>query len=181
MAIKVVHVSDITGAEADEAKMAKLTIREHPEVQGLPVTLEALPEEVEDLLTTQAAVVVLEYQPPGESRTHKLLVPLAEFQKVVKQEVLTRAVIAEAEQRSQPTRRRGRPPKGEGGRPRSGDGKVNYASLEHAGEPHRGRITDAEKQIVREHFDEVNKRLSAQGLRMIDPADPKMRERYSLD
>jgi hypothetical protein len=57
---------------------------------------------------------------------------------------------------------------------------VNYATLEHAGEPHRGRITEAEKQIVREHLDEVNRRLSEQGIRTIDPADPDMQKRYGL-
>jgi hypothetical protein len=50
--------------------------------------------------------------------------------------------------------------------------QVDYSTLEHAGEPHRGRITEAEKQIVREHLDEVNRRLSEQDIRMIDPADP---------
>lgn len=59
-------------------------------------------------------------------------------------------------------------------------GKVDYGTIEYAGRPHRGRITDAEKEIVRNNFDEVNKRLSAAGLRMIDPADPKMKERYGL-
>jgi hypothetical protein len=66
---------------------------------------------------------------------------------------------------------------GGSGRPR---GKVDYSTLEHAGEPHRGRITEAEKQIVREHLDEVNRRLSEQGIRTIDPADPDMQKRYGL-
>ena len=51
--------------------------------------------------------------------------------------------------------------------------RVDYSTLEHAGEPHRGRITEAEKQIVREHLAEVNQRLSKQDIRMIDPADPE--------
>jgi hypothetical protein len=59
-------------------------------------------------------------------------------------------------------------------------GTVDYATIEHAGEPHRGRITDAEKRIVQENFDEVNRRLSQKGMRMLDPADPKIRERYGL-
>jgi hypothetical protein len=33
---------------------------------------------------------------------------------------------------------------------------------------------------VREHFDEVNKRLSAEGLRVLDPSDPKVKDRYGL-
>ena len=61
-----------------------------------------------------------------------------------------------------------------------GGGKVEYASPEHAGEPHRGRITEAEKAYVREHLDQVNRRLRGKGMRTIDPADPTMRERYGL-
>ena len=53
-------------------------------------------------------------------------------------------------------------------------------SPEHAGEPHRGRITEAEQAYVREHLDEVNKRLRGKGMRTIDPADPTMWERYGL-
>ena len=49
-----------------------------------------------------------------------------------------------------------------------------------AGEPHRGRITDQEKRLVREHLDEVNARLREKGLRTIDPADARMKERYGV-
>jgi len=64
---------------------------------------------------------------------------------------------------------------------RSGRGKVNYATLEHAGEPHRGRITEAEKELVRKNLDTVNKRLRDAGQREIDPADQAMRDRYGLE
>ena len=47
-------------------------------------------------------------------------------------------------------------------------------------EPHRGRITEAEKSYVREHLDEVNKRLRGNDMRTIDASDPSMRERYGL-
>jgi hypothetical protein len=53
-------------------------------------------------------------------------------------------------------------------------------SPKHAGEPHRGRITEAEKSYVREHLDQVNKRLRGKGMRTIDANDPTMRERYGL-
>jgi hypothetical protein len=59
-------------------------------------------------------------------------------------------------------------------------GRVNYATLEHAGEPHKGKTTDLEKQLVRDHFDEINDRLVAQGLRTISLADPEHVERYGL-
>ena len=50
---------------------------------------------------------------------------------------------------------------------RAGRAKVNYATLEHAGEPHRGRITEAEKELVRTHLDEINQRLAERGMREI--------------
>jgi hypothetical protein len=46
------------------------------------------------------------------------------------------------------------------------------------GEPHRGRITQAEKDLVRDNLEQINKRLRQSGLREIDPADPTMRDRY---
>jgi hypothetical protein len=67
------------------------------------------------------------------------------------------------------------------GRGRSGrGGRTNYASPEHAGEPHRGRITEAEKEYVRANLAEVNARLAAKGLRTIDPANREHAERYGL-
>jgi hypothetical protein len=68
-----------------------------------------------------------------------------------------------------------------GGRVNSDSGgRVNYASLEHAGEPHKGKTTDAEKQLVRDHFEEINDRLVAQGLRTISLTEPDHVDRYGL-
>ena len=67
--------------------------------------------------------------------------------------VLLSAITAERERRGQPQAPR-RPRRGGDGR-----GKVDYASPEHAGEPHRDRITEAEKSYVREHLDEVKQEL----------------------
>jgi hypothetical protein len=58
--------------------------------------------------------------------------------------------------------------------------RVDYGTLEHAGRPHRGRATDAEKTLVRENLDEVNKRLAAEGLRTISRDDAEHVERYGL-
>jgi hypothetical protein len=62
----------------------------------------------------------------------------------------------------------------------STEGRIDYSSPEFAGNPHRGRVTEAEATYVRENFDEVNKRLSSEGLRLLDPADPKVKDRYGL-
>jgi hypothetical protein len=66
------------------------------------------------------------------------------------------------------------------GRRAAEEGKIDYSSPEHAGNPHRGRVTEAEAAYVREHFDEVNARLSREGLRMLDPSDSKTKDRYGL-
>lgn len=65
-------------------------------------------------------------------------------------------------------------------RRRGEEGKIDYSSPEYAGNPHRGRATEAEAAYVREHLDEVNARLREKGIREINPQDAKMRERYGL-
>src|SRR5512132_1698880 len=79
------------------------------------------------------------------------------------------ANVAQAKTAEAPTRAR-----------RRTEGKIDYSSPEHAGKPHRGRVTEAEAAYVREHFDEVNARLSSEGLRLLDPADAKTKQRYGL-
>src|SRR6266536_3025623 len=69
MAVKVVHVSDISGKEADEQDLGKLIVHEHPEYSDLPVTLEVLPEEVESV----------EWIRPGARRGQRLTVGIEDF------------------------------------------------------------------------------------------------------
>src|SRR5262249_60904363 len=60
------------------------------------------------------------------------------------------------------------------------NGQGGYASLDSAGRPHKGKVTDAEKQLVRENFDQVNERLAAEGQRTIDLDDAELVDRYGL-
>jgi len=52
--------------------------------------------------------------------------------------------------------------------------------VEEYGFPRRGRVSAEEAEYVREHLDEVNRRLLAAGVRVIDPSETKLRERYGL-
>jgi hypothetical protein len=175
VAVKVVHVSDVSDRQGSEDELGTLEVLEHPAV-GEPARLEIFPEEFERLQGAER-VVRLRWTPPGGRRAQELTVLQEQFDGLAEggdmRSILLQAITAEHERRGREqvpsSRRRG-----------SGRRKVDYGTLEHAGEPHRGRITEAEKQIVREHFDEVNKRLSEQGLRMINPADPDMQKRYGL-
>jgi hypothetical protein len=177
MAVKVVHISDVSDKEGSQEELGILEVLEHPEI-GEPARLEIFPDEFERL---QAAdrVVRVRWTAPGSRRPQELTVLQETFDSLAQDRdmkaVLLSAITTEHERRGQPQAPR-RPRRGGAG----GRGKVDYSSPEHAGEPHRGRITEAEKSYVRDHLDEVNKRLSGKGMRTIDSNDPTMRERYGL-
>jgi hypothetical protein len=178
MAVKVVHVSDVSDKEGSQEELGTLEVLEHPEI-GEPARLEIFPDEFERL---QAAdqVVRLRWTAPGARQPQELTVLQETFDSLAQDRdmktVLLSAITTEHERRGQ-TQAGRRPRRGGGG---GGRGKVDYSSPEHAGEPHRGRITEAEKAYVREHLDQVNRRLRGKGMRTIDASDPTMRERYGL-
>src|SRR5215207_2814375 len=169
MATKTVKVSDLTGEEiGGEENLARLVVEEHPNLPG-SVTLEVLPEEVEDQLPVEQNFVRVTYFPPsgngGEERS--LVLTVEEFNSLSTDfDMDTVLEDALREQQEREGRRRGRR-----GRRGAGDKRprVDYSSPEHAGEPHRGRITDAEREYVRNNLEEVNARLERAGHRIIDP------------
>jgi len=113
---------------------------------------------------------------PGERSGQRALLSLDRFNQLAgsgdMQAVLMNAVAAQQPQRpAQPRRRRGRAAKD--GQDR-GRGKVEW------GLPHRGRISPEEAAWVREHLDEVQQLRSERSLPLLDPADPKTKERYGL-
>jgi hypothetical protein len=176
VAVKVIHVSDVSDRQGSEDELGTLEVLEHPEI-GETARLEIFPDEFQQLQAAER-VVRLQWTPPGGRRSQELTVLQEAFDGLAQgsdmKTILLRAITAEHERRGRaqaPRRqRRGGP----------GRGKVDYSSPEHAGEPHRGRITDAEKAYVREHLGAVNARLRAAGLREIDPDDTTMRDRYGL-
>jgi hypothetical protein len=172
------YVSDLTGDDVADNQHVKLVIRRHPAYVS-PITLDAQEGELEALKAVDE-VVELEIQPTGgnESAARTLLVELSALKGLAKgsdlDAILMNAAAAQA-RLSEPKPRTRR-----GGGTSAQRAKTNYATLEHAGEPHRGRITDAEKQIVRTNLAKVNKRLRDSGKRQIDPNDQEMRQRYGL-
>jgi hypothetical protein len=176
MAVKTVRVSDLSGKQADDDAMAKLVIHEHPQYQG-PITLDVLPDEIGELPESESYVSIEVIQ-PGDRSGQRALLSLDHFNKLAAGQdmntILMEIVAETRQQRGQQAASR-RPQTRAASR-----GKVNYASLDHAGEPHRGRITDAEKELVRNNLEAVNERLAREGKRPIDRNDPTIRERYGL-
>jgi hypothetical protein len=171
MAVKTIKVSDLSGELIlDQGQLGRLVVEEYPGVAAEEISLDVLPEEVEGEIPEGQDSVVLSYQAPGAEKGRRFVLPLETFNKLSKgkdmDSILKDALATEEKGRS---RRRGTTRTG-----------VNYASPEHAGEPHRGRATQAEQEYVRTHLGEVNARLRRDGMREIDPNDPKMANRYGL-
>jgi len=178
VAVKVVHLSDLTGRHGDENEFGELVVQ-HPDFRE-PIQLEVLPPEIERLLKSPAQVVQLDYTAPGARSSERLFVLVDEFNALSGDRDM-KAILMEALATTHAERARaagdGRKTTHAGA---AGRAKANYATLVHAGEPHRGRITEAEKELVRNNLDAVNERLAGEGKRTIDPGDPDLRERYGL-
>jgi hypothetical protein len=176
VAVKVVHVSDLSGQQGGQEEFARLIVHEHPGY-STPITLEVLPEEVADL-PDESQYVSIELVQPGERSGRRAIVSLEAFDALAGEGsdmngILMNALAASHQQRGQEARC------GNAVRPARRE-RIDYATLEHAGRPHRGRITDAEKTLVRGNLDTINARLRSEGQREIDPNDDTLKERYGL-
>ena len=59
--------------------------------------------------------------------------------------------------------------------------KLDYSTLEHAGKPHRGKTTDAEKETVRGNLAVINERLKGDRIRIIHLDNAEHVTRYGLE
>jgi len=169
---KTVKFSDLSGELIiKDDSLARIVVHEHPELGGGPVEIEVHAEEAQavDQAAIQVAVVDLYF--PDDDEPRRTYMDLAAFD-----ELSTEQPMSELLASARPARRGA---KSSAASPARAD-RMNYSSLEHAGRPHRGKVTDEEKQLVREHFDEVNDRLAAAGLRAISLSDPDHLDRYDL-
>jgi hypothetical protein len=169
---KTVRFSDLSGEIIirDDA-VARIVVHEHPELGDGPVEIEALADEATAIEKAALRVAVVDLYLPGEEEPRRVAVDADSFDQLATDRPMSEILIA-----ARPVRRSSRAVAG----PARGD-RTNYADPAHAGQPHKGRITDAEKQLVRERFDEINARLAGQGIRTISLADPEHVDRYGLE
>jgi hypothetical protein len=173
MGQKTVRFSDLSEQLIiDDGDLVRIVVHEHPELDGQPVEIEAHLDEVAAITDGALEVAVVDVQLPGEAEPRRLTLDAAVFDKLA-----TTASMAEVIIGARPARR---PPKAKAAGPAGGD-RVDYGTIEHAGKPHRGKVNEAEKKLVRQQLAEVNERLAAAGLRTIDPADSGHAERYGLE
>jgi hypothetical protein len=172
MGQKTVRFSDLSGQLImhDDA-LARIVVHEHPELGDGPVEIEALTDEAEVMEEAALRVAVIDLYLPDDIEPRRIVMEADAFDKLA-----TQSSMAELLTAARPVRRNARS-SGTGG---SRGDRLDYATREHAGKPHKGKITDTEKELVRDHLDEINERLAGQGLRAISLTDPEHVERYGL-
>ena len=164
MGQKTVRFSDLSGQLImhDDA-LARIVVHEHPELVDGPVEIEALTDEAEAIEQAALRVAVVDLYLPDDLEPRRIVMEADAFDKLATENPMDQLLIA-----ARPVRRSPRTSVNGGSR---GD-RFDYSTLEHAGKPHKGKVTDAEKQLVRDHLDEINRRLAGQGIRTISLADP---------
>lgn len=76
MATKVVHVSDLSGREAeDEGQLGRLVVLEHPDI-GEPATLEVFPDRYQTYRALSAWCTTRERRDPGHIPERQPVFPL---------------------------------------------------------------------------------------------------------
>ena len=173
MGQKTVRFSDLSGQLImhDDA-LARIVVHEHPDLGDGPVEIEALTDEAEAIEQAALRVAVVDVYLQDDIEPRRIVIEADVFDKLATENPMGELLIA-----ARPARRSSRTPASSTSR---GD-RIDYATLEHAGKPHKGKTTDTEKQLVRDHLAEINERLAKQGIRTISLTDPEHVERYGLD
>jgi hypothetical protein len=174
MARREVRDSDFNGQTIESLEeRARVVVLEHPDIES-PVALDASREEAEGIVKVGIKAVRLEIMLFDDPEGEHAIVTMDQraFNKLLgKNEAQAAKLLAEAEAVVIKVGKQA---------VRNGE-SVTYSTLEHAGEPHRGKTTDEEKALVRERLDEINERLAAVGKRTIDLSNPEHVARYGLE
>jgi hypothetical protein len=180
MGQKTVRFSDLSGQliMQDDA-LARVVIHEHPELGDGPVEIEVLADEARVIEKAALRVAMVDVYLPGEDEPRRIAMDAEAFDKLATERTMAELLIQAP--RARATKRAAAKSPASSTATTSGRTDRDYATLEHAGKPHRGKTTDEEKALVREHFDEVNDRLAADGLRTISLDDAEHVERYGLE
>jgi hypothetical protein len=186
MGQKTIIFSDISQADIDDTNHARVVVN-HPDLP-FPVELDVTTEEAEKFQNTALRLVnVTVYAPDQpvrhvtiETRTLDRLFDKVDFDKVLEggrkaEEPSLDASGSTYEQRRRNARQSG----AVGGASRTD--KVNYASLEHCGQLHKGRIAPEEARLVRGNQERASQNRYAQTGKDINWDDPVERKRYGLD
>jgi hypothetical protein len=174
MAVKQVVLSDLGGEELSDETHTRVMVK-HPDL-GFSVELDVSSEEAGKLVNTTLRLVEFTiYEPNKPPRT--ALVETKQIDTLFKgvdfDKVLEGARRAEEPRAVAPTRKSSAP-KAAGGE------KIDYTAPDRFGQLHRGRLTDQEKELVKNNIEQASKNREAQTGSGIDFTDAKEILRYGL-
>lgn len=174
MAQRMVSFSDLTNKIIDDDEdVVRIVIEQHPALQNGPVELEAAQDEIDVIRKSALSVVSLKLYQGDGSEPETVTMEIETFNQLAGErdmvDVIRRAGPA------YPPRKQTRHA------PVPTLDKLDYSTLEHAGKPHRGKTTEAEKETVRNNLTAINERLKRDGIRTIDLDNAEHVARYGLD
>ncbi|MCA1604074.1 MAG: hypothetical protein LC775_00985 [Acidobacteria bacterium] len=178
MGTRTMKFSDISNKLVDdEGAIVRIVVEQHPALEDGPVEIEAITDEVEPIRKGALDVVMLKLYEGDGTEPETVIMEVDAFNKLAGDmdmaDVIRRAEPAYAPRRKKAsTASSGAVPSTE---------KIYYSDLDHAGSPHRGRITDAEKETVRNNLEAINERLQRDGIRTIDLDNAEHVQRYGLE
>jgi hypothetical protein len=168
---KTVSFSDLSGEIiASDDALSRIVVHEHPDLGDGPVEIEALLDEARAIEKAALRVAVVDLYLPGDL-PRRVTMDAGAFDQMAADKPMSELLVT-----ARPARRGARA----AAAPARGD-RTNYADIAHAGKPHKGKVTDEEKQLVQENFDDINARLADEGMRALSLADPEHVERYGLE
>ena len=173
MAQRMVRFSDLTNKIIEDDAVVRIVVEQHPALCNGPVEIEAAKDEVEPIRKGALSVVSLKLYQGNGSAPGAVTMEIEAFNNLAAgmdmDDIIQRAEPA------YPPRKQARPA------PVSTIEKLDYSILEHAGKPHRGKTTEAEKETVRNNLPAVNERLKSDGIRTIDLDNAEHVARYGLE
>lgn len=171
---KIVYLSSLSGKlMEDETDVVRLVVERHPALEdGQPVELELTASEADEVVKSALDVVQLRVHRGGG--VEHVVLDIDEFNKMAAEGDME-TILQEAEPAFIPASK-----PHPATRSTAATDKIDYSSIENCAKPHRGRTTDAEKKMVQDNFDTVNKRLRRDGMRTLDLSDPQTVDRYGL-
>jgi hypothetical protein len=173
MAQRMVRFSDLTNKIIEDDAPVRIVVEQHPALRNGPVEIEAAQHEAELIRKSALSVVSLKLYEGDGSEPAAVTMEIEEFNNLAAGMDMT-DIIQQAQPAYAP-RKQTKPA------PASAADKLDYATLEHAGKPHRGKTTDAEKEIIRDNLTAINDRLQRDGIRTIDLNNAEHVMRYGLE
>lgn len=173
MVQKMVSFSDLTNKIID-GDAIRIVVERHPALTDGPVELEVGKDEAEPIRQGALDVVTLKLYQGDGSEPETVVMETGAFDKLAVDmdmaDVLRRAEPAYPPRKQAPAASTS-----------TAEAKVDYGSIEHAGRPKRGKVSDAEKATVAAHLDEINERLRSEGHRTIELDNAEHVTRYGLE